>query len=177
VGEAARQLLPHRPAIAALAGALTAAVPGDRRRLGPAARAVLDVLTGDPLAAPLRLRLATAALGARPLAALLADLDAAGWRPDVLMTAAQLLQSDVNLPPRERRQIENALAGSPSSPLRRLALAALLGQGRHWDAPRQARLERYRQDADPLVASAAQFFFPPDEEGEDEDPIEDEVDW
>src|SRR5262249_53516712 len=108
VGEAARRLLPQRPAIAALTEALLAAVPGDRRRRAPAGRAVLDVLAEDSLASPLRLRLATATLGARPLGELLGDLDAAGWRADVLMSAAHLLQgSGPYLTGRDLRQLES----------------------------------------------------------------------
>jgi hypothetical protein len=174
VAEAARRLLPQRQAIAALTEALRVAVPGDGRRLGPAARAVLGVLAEDSLVMPLRLRLATAALGPRPLSELLAELDAAGWRADVLMTAADLLQAGaIGLSGRDLRQVENALSASGSASLRRLALAALLGQAGSgfWDGPRLERLEHYRRDADPLVASAAQFYFPPDEgdEGEEED--------
>jgi hypothetical protein len=172
LAEAARQVLGNRPALAALVGALRAALPGQRRRLGPGSRAVLDVLAGDPLAASLRLGLAMAALGPGQFRSLLLGLDTAGWRPDVLMQAAALLQSPGDgLRGNSLRQLEDALAGSPSPSLRRLALAALLGQaGRTgWDGPRLDRLERYRRDPDPLVAADAQFTFPHDDEAAEEE--------
>jgi hypothetical protein len=172
LARAARQLLPHRQAIMALAESLLAGVLNDARRVGPGARAVVAVLAEDPLAAPLRLRLASAALGPRALVRLFSDLDAARWRADVLMTGANLLESGTpGLSGRDLKQLESALVSSSSPALRRLALAALLGLARqgHWDGPRLERLESYRRDPDPLVASAAQFYFPPDEEEEEED--------
>ncbi|MBD2768436.1 hypothetical protein IC235_11095 [Hymenobacter sp. BT664] len=59
---------------------------------------------------------------------------------------------------------ELALADSPDARLRRLGFAALLAQSAQvagWTNALRTRLDWYRRDPAPLVAAAAQFFFPP----------------
>jgi hypothetical protein len=168
VAAAVEALLPRRRALLALVATLCHRLPGQRRRLGPVARAVLDVLASDPLAATQRVRLAVSCLSGRQLAELLAGHDRANWRPDVLMTAVGLLEG-AEMERTALRQLEQTFTGSPSPALRRLALAALLGQARRgWNDDRVARLEAFRGDADALVAAAAQFTLPDDEEAEED---------
>ena len=44
------------------------------------------------------------------------------------------------------------------------ALVAVAGDSLGWNDERLARLRAYRQDPSPLVAAAAQFTLPPEEE-------------
>ena len=63
--------------------------------------------------------------------------------------------------------LEASLADSPDPILRRFALAALVGLAqspRGWDRVLRDRLDAYRRDPSTLVAAAAQFTFPPDDD-------------
>ncbi len=59
---------------------------------------------------------------------------------------------------------ETAAAASPDARLRRVALAALTSRASRdgWTPARRARLAVFAEDRHPLVASAAQFTFPPE---------------
>jgi hypothetical protein len=151
----------------ALIDALTDALADDRRRLGPVARAVVAKVAGDPVAAALRLSLATAALSGAQLQSLLKELDRSGWRPDVLMVAATSLEGQTHLNRPALQRLERELSSSVSPALRRLALAALVAQGRHgWDETRLDRLRAFRADTHALVSAAAQLTLPAEEEEE-----------
>jgi len=66
----------------------------------------------------------------------------------------------------KRDALERRLAGSADLVLRRLGLAALVGWAWHtdgWNAKTMRRLRVYRVEA-ALVAAAAQFTLPPNED-------------
>jgi hypothetical protein len=165
LGEAFRGLLPNRRALQTAVDALRSAVGRSRGYLLPAVRAVLSALAADPLTTSLRLDLAVQALPWEELAPLLTQAaqadelhpDAVGVAVSSIATAAY--RSDAA----GLGDLEAALSGSADDRLRRVALEALtaLADARGWDAERLARLDRFRQDASPLVAAAAQFTFPP----------------
>ncbi len=166
VGAAAALLLPNRRAIATMVEALRQSLTWSRGTLLPAARAVLDALAADPLAASLRVELAAHALPWDDLAALLTNMAGRGeLRDDVLTTAAVALQGAATRPDADGlARLEEALARHRDERPRRLALAALVALAqapRGWDGARLRRLEGYRRDPAPLVAAAAQFTFPP----------------
>jgi hypothetical protein len=159
---------------------LLAQLPGQKRRLGPSAKAVMEVLTTDPLLASLHLELALTVLPERQLADLLIN-EASGWRLDVIETAVYLLNLGLSRQVAEVTRLESRLAAASSPVVRRLGLALLIGTASRtdWSEERLERLRRYRQDADPMVAATAQLTLPPEEEGgssEDEEFEEDE-DW
>jgi hypothetical protein len=126
-----------------------------------AGKAVLEVLASDPLAVSMRLQVA-ASLFPAEFGDLVNSLDAAGALQADAVDAAdrQLRQGGVvvtALP-----EIEARLADSGSAQLRRLAFAALAGQANDrqgWTEDRKARLMRFRNDPDPMVAAAAQWTF------------------
>ncbi len=166
VGAAAALLLPNRRAITTMVEALRQSLTWSRGTLLPAARAVLDALAADPLAASLRVELAAHALPWNDLAVLLASMAGQGeLHDDVLATAAAALRGAATRPDADGlSRLEEALAQHRDERLRRLALAALVAQAqapRGWDEARLRRLQGYRRDPTPLVAAAAQFTFPP----------------
>jgi hypothetical protein len=153
----------HRRALVALLRPLIAAVPGDRARLTPAARAILAALDVDPLTSALRAELAVASLGASELVNQFegrAESDA--LHADVLhasiaaVTAAAGRAGGVDLD-----DLEAALGSHHDARLRRLGLATLVARAgvAGWGEARLARLRAYRADPAPLVAAAAQFTF------------------
>lgn len=172
IASAARTLQADRQAIHSLVSALTAALRYQKGRLGAIGRAVQEVMADDPILASLRLQLAQASMSGRHFASLLAATDAGGWRPDVLTTALHLVQAPgESHSSKDLNQMEADFARSNSVALRRLALAALTAQAQRtgWDAKKVARLERFRGDADALVAAAAQFTFTEEDEEVEED--------
>jgi hypothetical protein len=165
VARGLRECLPQRRAVLALVGALTFALAGQKRRLGPVARAVLKTLAEDPLVEAIGVELALRALPERAVLARL--LGAAAWRLDVMQAAVRVLEAGAGRQPAELRRLEGQLARSAEAPPRRLALAALVGQAAltGWNADRLERLRAYRRDPEPLMASAAQLTLPAEEEG------------
>jgi hypothetical protein len=167
VAQGVAELGADRHGLRELILALRSAVPGERRRLGPVARAVLAALADDPRAAAAGLPLALATLAEPQVRRLFLQGDAGGWRPDLLVLAAQVLQTGtVRMSRGDLGRLEAALAPSGSAALRRLALAALVAQtrGHGWDEGRLARLRAFRGDGDALVAEAAQWILPEEEE-------------
>jgi hypothetical protein len=170
VAEAVARVLPARAALVSAVRALQAALPAQRERLVPVARAVLAVLARDPLVAGLRVELAVTALPWRELQDLLEQLDGEGLgRADVLTRAAEALGSCQRPDAAQLWRLERALAASPSEALRHLALAVLTARARPphgWDDRCLARLGRYRADPSGLVAGPAQLLFPEEETAE-----------
>lgn len=158
-----------RRAQVAVVGALHAEVGRDRARLGPVARAVVAALAADPLTAALRVELGVAALAGAELADFLAGMAAADALHADALHAANVALGPAALRPDGAGldRLEARLAASPDERLRRLALAALVARAQHaggWDPGRLARLRALRADPSPLVAAAAQFTLPADEE-------------
>jgi hypothetical protein len=161
VAQAVVDLGADRRGLRELIGALQSGVPAQRRRLGPVARAVLAALAGDTRAATVRLPLALVTLTEPQVRRLFREMDAAGWRPDLLLQKGTLHMTRADL-----GRLEEALAPAASVALRRLALAALVAQarGHRWDEGRLARLRAFRADGEALVAEAAQWVLPEEEE-------------
>jgi hypothetical protein len=138
-----------------------------RRRLAPMARAVVESLRLDPVAAGLRLTLAGAILGAEGFEGELQTLiDGKFPISAIVQEATAAMEHIAQTPSRTKlHQLESRLAQADDPHLRLLAFMALLAQARdhdRWDDPRRARLVTYRNDPAPLVAMRAQFFFEAD---------------
>ncbi len=169
LAEAVAGLRADRRALLTLTGTLRTLVASDRRRLGAIVRAVLGALAGDPLTVGLRLGLAAEALTWDEFAEFLQNVTGRGeLHADALTAAEMALGAWTGRPAGlDLAKVEAALARSPDERLRRLALAALVGQARlpgGWDRDRLERLCVYREDASALVAAAAQFTLPAEEE-------------
>ena len=167
--EAFAGLLPQRHALVSAVQVLRATVGGDRRRLVPVARAVLTALARDPLTAGLRAGLAIEALPWQELAAMFERLASAGeLHADVLAACIMALGSWAGRTDNaDLARLEADLSGRSDERLRRLALAALVVQAalpEGWSEARLGRLRAYREDPSPLVAAAAQFTLPAEEE-------------
>jgi hypothetical protein len=135
-----------------------------RRRLQPTARQVLKSLENDDLSAGLRLNLAAGILGAEGFSReLQALIDRTFPMAAVVPEATESLeQIGLSTERGELAPLENRLASSTDPHLRVLAFVALLAQaGDHlrWDDARRSRLDRYRNDASPVVAIRAAYYF------------------
>src|SRR5262249_5644948 len=177
LGEAFDALLPERRALLSAAHALRAAAITDRRRLLPVARLVLTALSRDPLTAALRAELATAVLPWRELTDVFERMAGAGeLHADALSACVVGLGCWVGRTDNaDLVELEGELSGKSDERLRRLALAALTAQAslsEGWSAARLDRLRGYRADPSPLVAAAAQFTLPAEEEERPEGGVE-----
>ncbi len=169
IGEAIREIIANRHRLTRVLSVLGTLLPWQRERLLPATRAVLDSLRDDPLTAMARMKLAIAALPWPELGAFLtAMVGLSEFTAEVLMCAvASLEESDYRSDAEDIATLETSLSQQADERLRRLGLAALVAlanPARGWDDALLARLHQYRDDPSPLVASAAQFTFPPGEE-------------
>jgi len=169
---AMKSLLPERRALVEWVSALARATEWNRERLAPVAQAVLAILQTDSLTLSQQIGLAVAADGVAGLRG----------RIEVLRSPLDLLDGDIlqalagaiggchQRPDRaELERLEVDLASSQDERLRRLAVTALHAVAqdeRGWTVDRRARLARYRTDTSRLVASAAQFLFPPEQDAE-----------
>ncbi|HEX2909511.1 MAG TPA: HEAT repeat domain-containing protein [Chloroflexia bacterium] len=169
VGQAVAGIITRRKVLQTLVDYLASAAKQRKEQLLPTVRSVLAALEADALTATLRIKLALFVLSWDELVGMLTEMVNRGeLHEEALISAARLLEAtedrvDVSGMP----VLEEALAKSPEAKLRRLALAALLGQANSslgWDVARLERLEQYRIDPSPLVRAAAQFTFPPAEE-------------
>jgi hypothetical protein len=156
------ELLPARRTLLALLSAL-------EPRLGPygpahvkdVARAVLGPLAADAHAVPQALGLAARVFDWRRLGDALIHLASRDLLHVDAMNAAHAAVRTCAHP----ELLEAHLAPQKDARLRWIALRALenaSGVGEGWTAERRARLARYRADASPLVAGAAEFVFPPE---------------
>lgn len=164
-----QHLMLNRHALLSSVQVLRDALTENRRELVPIVRGVLEVLAGDPLTISLRVALAIAALPWNEVATFLVEAAATGQlHAEALQRACVMLQEVTNRPDfADLGQLEAALATSEDERLRYIALAALLAQAqqsRGWTEELRARLQHYRTDQAILVAGAAQFIFPPNEE-------------
>jgi hypothetical protein len=168
VTEGIRGLLDERRALRAVLGELVMWVQSiHRSRLLSLARAVLGVLATDPITAALRAELAVHALPWTELSEVLGEMASEGeLHADALLAATAAL-SQRQTDPDGLETLETALAASREERLRRLAVTALEALARRppgWNEDRLARLRLYRADRSPLVAAAAQFLLPVEEE-------------
>lgn len=157
-----RELLPQRRLLPVLLATLAP-------WLGPYARpswrqvghGLLAALASDPRWLPQQLELARRLLDAGAFTDLLVSLA----ERDLLHVDAMMAALDaVRIAP-EPEILEARLARQTDSRLRRLAVAALVAAAapeHGWTEERRARLERYRGDASPMVAGAADLVLPPE---------------
>ena len=164
IGDALRQILPKRRALAVTTDALTAALITNVRLMEPTARAALAALESDPLTLNLQVKIAILALPWDELALWLTGrAEARTLHADALEIAKQTLSFTAFRPDAsEIERLETALAGSSDRYVRRIALAALVqsAQNSGWTEARRERLRTYQADRAALVAEAAQFTFP-----------------
>jgi hypothetical protein len=144
-------------------------------QIGPFVRALLPILAEDPLTILMRVRLTCTYVPLDDLAAFFQTLAATNeLHAEALMKACDMLAGMAyrNNDPAQLERLERTLAASEDERLRRLALALLQGHDRRsygaWNRQRLARLQIYRADPSVLVASAAQFTLPKEEDGEEE---------
>jgi hypothetical protein len=130
------------------------------------ALAILETLERDPVTFGLQLQLATLAYRQAELVRWLSER-APLLHADALAAATQALgRASARMEPAELAELEAALAGSSAERLRRLGLSLLTllaHRPQGWDAGLRARLRAYQSDRSLLVASAAQWVFPPPE--------------
>jgi hypothetical protein len=165
-GEAVGEILSLRRNLQTLVGQLEMRLGQSRSYYLEAGRAALTGLAEDHLTLNLQLRLAVQVLNSEELAEFLSRLVAnQQLHAEGLVLAIQLLsQSGKRFELTELEKLESQLAGSQNENLRRLALAVLVAQSQPpngWDTLRRRRLTVYQSDTSALVASAAQFTFPP----------------
>jgi len=165
IAEGMREALPNRRAILTSVQALTASMPHERSRLMPIARSILDVLAGDRLTVSLRVELAIQALPWSDLADLFDRLAVSGeLHADALSRAiTEIATWTIWRGRADLERLETRWASSADERLRRLAVAALIAQAESlggWNEMRLNRLRDYRRDPSSLVAAAAQFTLP-----------------
>jgi hypothetical protein len=169
IGEAIRELLPKRRNLQQVINQLESVLKQSRSYYVEAGRAGLEALSTDRLVLSLHLRLAVQVLSIEELAELFISLaeseSGRGLHAEGLMAAIQALsQAGSRFEEVELAQLETMLAKSSDERLRRLALATLVAQTQPpagWNNTKRNRLQVYQDDPIALVASAAQFTFPP----------------
>ena len=168
IAETIKNIIPNRRSLTLVLASLEDRLRwyGEREFL-PIVRAILSVLAIDPLTVTIQIKLAIVGLPWHELTQFLIDLKNKGeLHPDAVSTAINGIESihrRNNIA--EIIDLETTLATSEDEKLRRIALAALIAQTNSrlgWNQERVNRLLKYRQDTSALVASAAQFTFPPD---------------
>ena len=159
------QLLPNRYALSELVQTLRVHLHTARGSLLPTVRAVLAALAADPLTSALQVELVVAGLPWDDVAAFLTRLaDGPLLHADTLAAAvAALALAGTRTGSASVVRLDTLLGQVADERLRRLGLAALLASAERdgWSAGHLERLTAYRADPAPLVASAAQFTFPP----------------
>ena len=167
IAEAIAQIMPNRRSLNLIVSSLQYRLSGYGKDLLRVAKAVLSVLTIDPITVSLQIKLAVASLPWDELGKFLRELNNKGQlHADALAVAENAIlhiyhRSDID----RLHHLETTLAASEDEKLRRLALSALIAQTNSrlgWNQDRVNRLLAYRQDSSILVAAAAQFIFPPD---------------
>lgn len=169
------QLLPRRRALGEVLAALTYQITS-RRHFAKVTRAILDELARDPLTTQAAISFAFAGLSEAEWADWIEGaLQSGALHADALHAASAILSDEYHVA-RANRAIgsdESLLErwrNAQAPELRRLALADLVGaaqSGAGWNDERLAQLEKFRADESLLVAGAAQWTFPGDE-NEDE---------
>lgn len=176
VTQALQQLRGNRRALAVLCDQMTAKLPTQVPVALAIAQGLVQSLADDEQATPVYLRVAlgvyTQPLQPSRLVDLLRDLQRAGrLHAQALLALKEVVQSlpISRLPIEGVEALIGSLCQSREAELRWVGLLLLVtlaapehGQG--WTSERRARLQQATLDASPLVASYAQFVFPPAEE-------------
>lgn len=132
----------------------------------PTARAVIEIMTSDPLTTCLQVKLAVYALPWDELATFFQQLAVSEkMHPQALLTATgEITNAQQRNDAHELVQLEEILAPSEDDKLRYIALTALITQSQvlGWNSERISRLYAFRNDPSAMVAEKAQFTFLPD---------------
>ena len=157
-----RALTPHRVALTVAVDALDDAPRFEQRRLLPVLRAAVAALAYDQLTIIKRMQLALEHLPQTELAQFLLGLSGQpALLANALSYAAETLQKQVKrFSADELEALEQSLASSDDAAMRWLAYKALLMREKKeggWTDALLTRLNIYRNDPAPLVASDAQF--------------------
>ena len=168
-GQVVTQLLSNRRTLQTLIGTFARTLWAGSNEVLTTGRSIIEALSTDPMTVKLRLDVGWIIFSITEFASLIQSIaDARELHADALMYAAARLSlsNHRSLGAAEAEAVEQAWRSDLNPALRRLGLALLIGNTKPpfgWNAERRAILEQYRQDPDPLVASVAQFTFPPDE--------------
>jgi hypothetical protein len=182
LGAALRETLADRPRLSEAVQALQLGWrSGDVSRMRALARAAISGLAGDPVTTEMRAGIAIVMLPAQDLTDFFLQLAAGGeLHAGVLMRALNdVPQQTSRFSAAQLGAIEQALAASANTHVRRLAFAFLLRRRAAaglWTDDLAERLRRYRADLAPVVATPAQLTFTPAEEGEDAATDDDDLD-
>ncbi len=179
IAQALRGLLPNRRVVLKLVNAYQSPSDPARQRLLPVVQSLLQVLAEDRLTLSLRVRLAFQYVPMENLIAFFQSLSQRNeWHAEALIEACRHMEGQSRFELDEWNTFEAAFAASADERLRRLAFAALKAQTMkmgHWDEEHLARLKTYRADPSALVAAAAEFTLPDeDDERDDDDDWEDD---
>lgn len=159
-------LLPRRQELEVFVRSLGDYARMRRSRLVGLARDVAEGLATDPHTVALRLTLlASVATLPELLDAVELAVGADRYGIDSLEAARAALAAHEPRPTLSTyTEITERWSRSADARLRRLALDAMLAftRARGWDAATRAQLDLFRQDEEPLVATRAQFTFPPE---------------
>lgn len=166
IREALILLLPVRRALLIFLNAMNTAVRARPLYLIETTLAAVDVLERDPLLTAYQVRAALNGFVWDQPAAMLVRLSEYGrLHAGVLVEALGQVGWTI-WKPDDVERFEAFMRQQSDPMLRRIGLAALqsyTGVGRRgWTEAARTQLEIYRADPDPLVASAAQFIFPPE---------------
>jgi HEAT repeat protein len=176
IAQALRGLLSNRRVVLKLVNAYQSPSDPARQRLLPIVESMLHVLAEDRLTASLRVRLAFLYLPMEHLIAFFQSLSQRDeWHAEALVEVCRQIEGQSRFELEQWKAFEAAFATSADERLRRLAFAALKAQTMklgHWDEERLARLKTYRADPSALVAAAAEFTLP-----DDDDELDDDDDW
>jgi hypothetical protein len=170
--QAVAGILPNRKILQDTFRVLMSHLGSRRDKLLPVARAVLPVLRTDPLLLNYEVELALMVSASwQEVGAYLTELVTTrrqnlhpGAATYTVATVENIVRNWADTT--QVAALELEFSQHADDLMRRLGLAMLTGLAappRGWNAPYRARLEAYRADPSPLVASAAQFIFPPDE--------------
>jgi hypothetical protein len=160
--ERMRELAPNRRLLLVLQAEVAARLgPYMQAQTRPVALGLLAVLAADPRSVAQRIELAGLLFGPDDLTALLASLaERDELHVDAMVAALAVVRRSL-----EPERLERRLAAHADPRLRRLAVTALeaaSGREHGWTDERRARLARYRADASPMVAGAAELVLPPE---------------
>jgi HEAT repeat protein len=161
------QLLSNRRTLQTLISTFARTLWAGSNEVLTTGRSIIEALSTDPMTVKLRLDIGWTIFSIAEFADLIQTMaDARELHAEALMYAAARLSNHRNLGTSEAAAVEQAWRNDLNPALRRMGLAILIGNAKPpfgWNAERRAILEQYRQDPYPLIASVAQFTFPPDE--------------
>ncbi|MBW4598900.1 MAG: hypothetical protein KME29_04630 [Calothrix sp. FI2-JRJ7] len=166
IGATIQSILPNRRNLTEATKCLSYILTWERQQTLPTARAVIEIMTSDPLTTCLQVKLAVCALPWDELATFFQQLAVSEkMHPQALLTASnEITIAQQRNDAHELVQLEEILAPSEDDKLRYIALTALITQSQvlGWNSERISRLYAFRNDPSAMVAEKAQFTFLPD---------------